>query len=160
MSKGENANSDCAKLMFSEQFDNDFTAGCTVQNCMNKSVAGISKNVLYGQNNYYLDTVGNHSHRKAEARSKKFSNSESLHNPRPDRPLDVYYKGDLRAAYLVPVENEITGNESMPQLKEKLISMDITNHGLLMNGKFDDNPILHVAHLTHDGEEVIIHDYS
>ena len=38
--------------------------------------------------------------------------------------------------------------------------MNIDKHGLIINAKFDDNPILHTAYLTHNGNEVFIHDYA
>ena len=80
-------------LMFKEQFNKDFSTGCTVQSCMSKSVAGISKNIKYGQNEYYLEKVGIHTHRGADSRAIKFNDYESLHIPRKDQPLDVYHNG-------------------------------------------------------------------
>ena len=56
--------------------------------------------------------------------------------------------------------SKIKGNEFISLLKEKLVSMRIKDFGFVMKAKFDDNPNMHAVHMTHDGKNVIIHDYA
>ena len=47
LSKNENSNSLCGKLMFASHKTNDISAGITVQGCMIFAVSGITRNVKY-----------------------------------------------------------------------------------------------------------------
>ena len=38
--------------------------------------------------------------------------------------------------------------------------MGIKDHGFVVNARFDDYPLMHAAYLTHDGKNVIFHDYA
>ena len=45
-------------------------------------------------------------------------------------------------------------------MEDKLVIMGIKDHGFVVNATFDEYLLLHAAYLTHDGKNVIFHDYA